>query len=358
MPLIEIKPYDNTFFRDGKPFSIGMSNHLESMNTPYTSTIWGAIFTAILVENQEFRNKFFNKKDYNHKKLLNIKNIFLFNSIKKQLFIKAPLDLFADEDLNIKMGKFEDIDVTSNFNFKKILIIPEGEYKRVDDYYMTIYDFVNKYRRKNTYGISLKHKDEIFIKKQKTGIAVDKETGKVKDEHLYSIQLTEFNDNNKNKWSYIVDYEINQKEVEKNFNCTELSLPKFGDLKLGGEGKIARYSKVNKERMYDLEDFFKERKAEDFIKVLLLKEVYFKGNIIELFNKEIELVGMSNSKPCYIGGYDMKTRKEKTMYKGFSAGTILLFENKMHSQIEYLKTALDKVMNFRNDGSTGKYVIV
>ncbi|OCL26493.1 hypothetical protein U472_10880 [Orenia metallireducens] len=372
MPLVQLKAVDNTFFRKGDPFDTTVNNHIESMDTPYNSTIFGAIFTALLTENDNFRNEFFNKGKYDHKKILSIKNVFLYDN--KRLYIKAPLDLFINEDKRVgkvKKGKFERLNIKSNFSnfaFKYLLVAPKGDYERVDDYYISVNDFLRKYKRRTLPNIILKSRDEIFVKNDKVGIKLNKEIGTVEESHLYSIEQTEFKDK---KWSYVVEYEINS-EKERQYK-SEIRPLEEGYLKLGGENKVCRYKTLAEENVYKFKDFkegdFKIK--DDLIKVLFLQEVYFEENIKEVFseNDSLEIVGLSNSKAIYIGGYDMKDSQAKIMYKGYSAGTILLLkinQQKIEEKIneekinkkDVIKELLDDSLKARDKSGAGKYIII
>ena len=66
MELINIKPCNNTFFGDGHQFNFGISNFIRSKNTPFPSVFFGAIFTAILSKNDDFRYEFINRNKYDH----------------------------------------------------------------------------------------------------------------------------------------------------------------------------------------------------------------------------------------------------------------------------------------------------
>lgn len=365
MPLLKIKPLDNTFFRKGDPFNKDINNHLESMDTPYKSTIFGAIFTALLTENDGFRQEFFDDKNKSYyreiKEILVIKNIFLYNGFN--LYIKAPLDLFIDEEkqvFNVKQGEFRKYDFISNLPFKYLLENPDNDYTRVDDYYISLNDFLKKYKKQKIFNIRLKHKDKIFIKNTKIGIGLDKESYTTTEGQLYSLAETEFCNN---KWSYIVEYEIdNEIECSVENHKSEINDLKSGYLKLGGENKVCKYTEIDKDSLDKLREF-NENKTNldtDLIKVLLLQEVYFKKNIREIFNENssLKILGISNPKPIYIGGYDMQEKAAKTMYKGYPAGTIFLLEKNKSVNNSNIKLYLNKQLKIKDKLAVRKYTII
>ncbi|SFL97420.1 type III-B CRISPR module-associated Cmr3 family protein [Halanaerobium salsuginis] len=357
MSLLKIKPLDNTFFRKGDPFNKNINNHLESMDTPYKSTFFGAIFTALLTENDQFRQEFFKNKIYDHKKILIIKNIFLYDDF--DVYIKAPLDLFIDKDniFNLKRSEFKELRLITNSVFKYNLESPEEDYIRADDYYISVYDFIREYKKNKILSIELKHKDEIFIKNTKVGIGLDKDSYTVAEGQLYSLAETEFKNND---WSYLVEYELkNESNYFKDNYESEISYLNSGYLKLGGESKVCKYNKIDEKDLDDLKEFNENQinQDTDLMRILLLQEVYFKKNIREIFNEKspVKILGISNPKPIYIGGYDMQKKAAKTMYRGYPAGTIFLLEKNDSSNI---KLFLNKQFGINNDLDISKYIII
>lgn len=79
MKLLKIKPCDNTFFGTGQPFNFDNNSFIESMVFPYPSVFFGAIFTAMLTENNDFRKIFFKNKRNDHEKILNIGKIYIYD---------------------------------------------------------------------------------------------------------------------------------------------------------------------------------------------------------------------------------------------------------------------------------------
>ncbi|MBS5825352.1 MAG: hypothetical protein KID00_16165, partial [Clostridium argentinense] len=105
------------------------------------------------------------------------------------------------------------------------------------------------------------------------------------------------------------------------------------------------------------------------LKVILTSDSYFieSGSVADLFKDNIEILALVNDKPIYIGGFDVKEKKEKAMYKGYSAGTVLLLQNKSDEDInikEYLNMKLtnkvenrfNKLINLNNGFNQFVYV--
>ena len=96
--MIQIEPIDTLFFRDGKPFSMGDQSTAFGIFPPYPSTVFGAIRTGIIAQNQGLGHFLdgnmaseigtVNESSYASFKL---KGVFLYNSAHDYLYFPAPL---------------------------------------------------------------------------------------------------------------------------------------------------------------------------------------------------------------------------------------------------------------------------
>ncbi|WP_055666014.1 type III-B CRISPR module-associated Cmr3 family protein [Desnuesiella massiliensis] len=342
MKLLKIKPYDNTFFRLGNNFEMRISTVIQSKNIAYPSTFFGAIFTAILANNDVFREKFLSKKANNdHFKILSIKQIYLYDEKQRTAYISAPKDLFIGN--NISYGSFKRLEENeASILYSSYLEEPEGdELERTDNYYVNIKDFFPKYRYKILQKRDLKHENDIFIKNLKTGIALDKGTGTVRESCIYTIEQTEFKDSEENHWNFVVEYDINNDFVREYYDNIEIKNLDKGHLKLGGESKVCSYEIIDNKSIasFRLEQRDEILKPEEKVKVVLTSDSYFKECLEKSFNDEIKIQALVNDKPIYIGGFDLVKNKEKVMYKGYSAGTVILLQNTSNNDVninEYL----------------------
>lgn len=329
MALLKIKPYDNTFFRDGNKFDKDFSTVVSGKNTPYPSVFWGAIFTTLLSENDEFRENYMSPTSKcNIDEILQIKQVYIHNEKEDKTYIKAPLDLFINEKGEVKKGKFVKIE-NSSLTMGYMLEIPEGDFERVDKKYIRLNNIFDAYKKNQSIRIGLLDESEIFKKNHKIGLGINVNSKIAEESMLYKIEQTEFTNND---WSYIIEYELKDNKILQN-----------GNLRLGGEGKIAKYEEVKNIR--DINDYINLRDTftiPNTAKIVITSEAYFEINddksinekkkeetksINSIFEKEgLKLIGIANEKPISIGGYDMKDKKYKTMYKGYSAGTIFLIK--------------------------------
>lgn len=327
MSLLRIKPSDNTFFGDGNRFDFGISNVLQSKNTPYPSVFFGAIFTALLTENATFRKDFFEKSAYDHEKILSINQVYLYSEESQCAYIKAPLDLFMDDRNRLEYGTLKQCDsICSSSKYEKILFPPEGkDFERVKGKYINVSDIYDLYQQKISNEIEIIDENNIFKKNYKVGIKIDSESRTAEESMLYKIQQTEFANND---WSYVIDYTINQDYLVKNYKETKTIDLKKGFLKLGGESKTCKYDCV---KISDIFKFKKNRKEINFessrFKIYFTSDTFFEEKIDVILRKNnLKILGMSNDKPLFIGGYDMVKNRSKKMLKGYQAGTILFLE--------------------------------
>ncbi len=94
---------------------------------------------------------------------------------------------------------------------------------------------------------------------------------------------------------------------------------------------------------------------DNIYKIIFTSESYFLEKTDSFFKKNnITILGMSNSKPIYIGGYDMKDKRTKggairKMYKGYSPGTVFLIKSNKEIEIktiyEFFKNGNKKGFN-------------
>lgn len=360
MELIKIKPCNNTFFRDGSQFEKGFSNYIKSKNTPYPSVFFGAIFTALLAENDDFREKFFSENRDDHEKVLNIGQVYLYNEETREVYIPAPKDLFINSNGQVKFGEFKEFaNDLHSLSFERVLESPEdSDYKRVKNKYINIKNIFGAYSKKQEIRIDLKDEEDIFVKNIKLGIGLSYDKKTVEEGRLYRIEQTEFVDDS---WLYLIEYNLDSDYLECNYEDIELNDLNEGYLKLGGEGKVCSFKKVENKKVSKFNENKKSVKLNsNRFKLIFTSDVFFEGDIKEVLNGEVRLIGLANDKPLYIGGYDMKSRENnkgmaRAMYKGYGAGTVALLETRHRGcNIDYIenKINLGKVKGF------GEFVVL
>ncbi|SHH53840.1 type III-B CRISPR module-associated Cmr3 family protein [Tepidibacter thalassicus] len=367
MGYLLLKPYDSLFFRDGKPFEKGISRWLSGMNTPYPSTIYGAIFSHIIRRNPKISNEIdeirqkieklrqnkyvieeLNRlsKDVELKLMgyLRIKNIYLYDKRRNDVYIPAPLDIFVDEEGEIKYGEFIKEKYCCNNEVElEYLMKNIKDYNRADNYYINILDFLRYYTKGKRGNGLLISENNIFEKFYKVGIELNK-YGTSKEGNLYRIDTSEFIDKG---FRFLIEYEID-KDIELTSGC----------IKLGGEGKLAKLEIING-KIYSIEklnEYYENINLENnYVKLVLTTESIFEETAffpkIEDINAKV--VGIVNDKPIYIAGYDMLRKRPKPMMKANKKGCvyILEFENVKGKSLKDIKDEIEKAIDFSEKNS-------
>lgn len=358
MQLLKIKPYDNTFFGTGKVLNLGDNDYIQSKSIPYPSVFFGAIFTALLSENKKFRKAFFNNDIPDHTEILKIGQVYLFNEKEDEVYIPAPKDIFVNSS-KVKVGKFVDAKYIS-LRTSKLLKAPiDSEYRRVTNHFINLRNIYSGYLNKDNNSIEILSEEDIFKKAIKIGIGMEMNRRVVEKDKLYKLEQTEFISND---WSFLVEYEI-QKDYLENKYKDIINYLSNGCLKLGGENKVCKYSKTINSVIEEFNDYKPEIVNNEF-KLIFTSDTYFKKNIYDLFEQSFEILGISNDKPIYIGGFDMISSKNKKygaprrMYKGFSAGTILLLRMNKGVKRKQALDDLKKIMKLEYEKGFNKYIVM
>ena len=306
MAFMKIKPTDSLFFRDGKPFNAGSESWTDSSFLPNPSVIWGAMFSVLYKEGKV------TTKEEDRKKL-KIKNIYLYNEEQTTVLVPAPLDIFVDSDGKRYISKYKDVDFVSNYPLEVVSFIDtDKEVKPIENHFIEINSLYEDYCEGNFDDLVLFNFDEVFVADYKIGIKINPKTKTAQDNHLYRIDLTQFH----NEWSFLIEYEC------------DVEFEKSGILKLGGEGKTARYKQIDKPiGIVDYEEYrdnmIEELNDESEFKILFKTPTYFKCG----WQSEQEgLVCANVGKYISIGGWDMEKREHKPMKRYIPVGSVYIFK--------------------------------
>ncbi len=329
--MIIIEPIDTLFFRDGKPFSMGDQTAAFGIFPPYPSTVYGAIRTGIISQNQGFSSFYaggmadeIGTITDSYSASFKLKGVFLYNSTDDYLYFPAPLDLVTDKDnksaKNNKTAKRtgikKDTPFSTNIKIDQYLFPLEIEKaKSVKGYYI-------KHTDLKSYLNSTKDEFDIYPEKifcrveYKTGIKIDAQTKTADEGNLYRVGMRRF---------------------EKDFSLAcdlegAPSLRKEGVLKLGGEGKTVRYHTSELQLPDTKETVVKRIKETGIIKLYFATPAIFKKGwfpdekIINGPDYKLELITASIGSPVFIGGWDMGKGGHKTMMRGVPAGSVYYFK--------------------------------
>jgi CRISPR-associated protein Cmr3 len=327
--MIIIEPIDTLFFRDGKPFSMGDQAAAFGIFPPYPSTVYGAIRTGIISQNQGLSTFYaggmadeIGTIDDSSSALFKLKGVFPYKN-DGVLFFSAPLDLVTEDNKTTKNNKTakraeikQDAPFSTNIKIDQYLFPFEMEKATsVKGYYITHTDFIS-YLDSTRNEFDIYPESTFCMVEYKTGIKIDAQT-KITDEgNLYRVGMRRF---------------------EKDF-CLACdlkgvpSLRKEGVLKLGGEGKTVRYHTSEFQLPDARETVVKRIKETGIIKIYFATPAIFETGwvpdekIINGPDYKLELITASIGSPVSIGGWDMGKGGHKTMMRGVPAGSVYYFK--------------------------------
>jgi len=337
MAFMKIQPTDSLFFGSGKPFNAGSNSWTDSSFLPNPSVLWGALFSVLYNENKIIKTKdnkgktIVNKEE---RKKLQIKNIYLYQEKNRVLniLIPTPLDVYLDEYGNNYISKIKKVDFISNYPLDYISILDKEDIELADKTFIKIDSLYKKYQKH--FKLSLYSFDKIFKQDYKIGIKIDKDTKTAQENHLYRIDLTQF----EKACGFLIEYEL---ETEKKFEPS-------GILKLGGEGKTAKFEIIepktrtfrafDKHREKSLKQIRKNRYFKLYFKTPALLKSDWKPNDI----KGLKLLSANVGKSISIGGFDMESKMPKVMNKFIPAGSVYVYKIEDES-IDFQKLIEDEI---------------
>lgn len=337
MPYLLIKPNDTLFFRNGLPFGKGEETVAETNILPYPSTIWGAMFSTLLIQ-----QKVENANTENQEKL-KLKTLYLYDYKNQKILVPAPLDIFNDTNKRLHTQKFvESSDFCHSLGNKfSNLIMPftEEKVESAKGFFIQITDLLRHYPFENNYPyITLYDTSDFLNVYDKIGIARSNETHTAEEGNLYRVEMLEYGDD----WGFIVEFEC------------EVDFPQNGILKLGGEAKTAAFEQVKKP--YDLEIFEKEETINqtDLCKVYFKTPTFIPNDFLQKVTCEAAFIGNAIS----IGGFDVKEKRPKPMLKAIPAGSYFVLSSTFEKSIESWKKDIHEILNPLNKNGFGSFQII
>lgn len=330
--IINIYPLDNLFFRDGLNFDAGDFTRASCIFPPYPPTIYGAIRSLLIFQ----LGKIYNYGQEEVEKApcglganietceLEISGYAL--SKKDKILFPAPINLAVYK----KKYRFFKPATDSDLN----PVIFEKYFESVEAS-LSSHDTINILKNEIDQTYSFNLNENLYKSFEKVGIAIDKKTGTAEEHKIYTYKSYQLN-----KDVFITIF-LNlsnnlKKEIEK--------IEKIGATKFGGEMRPAlyeikdNYAFLSNDNINKIKDqIFKNKR---FFLWLITPAVLKNGSIpdfikkdnmegsIQLNNKiiKVKLFSWQVGKPVYIGGFDIKTRIPKIMYKAVPAGSIYFFK--------------------------------
>lgn len=318
--MIRIKAVDTLFFRDASPFTKGEDMWANGIFPPNLSTIYGALRSAYFANCIE-KLKCAGDDENDPTKDLRIQGIYY--EIDEEIYVPLPIDCVKfkntmDNNVQIlsiikKRGFYSSHPTTHMLkSIQSVENIVGG--------LMKIEDFQKYLDNKEGVFKDILETGKLIIQEPKIGISIDSNKGASEEAMLYRVGMQRWN-----SLSILVGF-------------TGLDIPEKGLMKLGAEGKAVSYSKVDFEKI--MTEVGTNKNCNLFKLYLLTPAIFDKGWIPKWVKKNSEngqfigeykelrlkLISASIGKPISIGGFDMRKREPKPMYKAVPQGSIYYFE--------------------------------
>lgn len=329
--IINIYPLDTLFFRDGLNFDAGDFTRASCIFPPYPPTIYGAV-RSLLISQLGINTYEIDKAPYglggdieNCELKINCYTL----SNDASLLFPSPITLAATR--NKRYAFF-----TPKEEKNLCPVIFEKDFESVDSY-LNLHDTKNILKKaiRKEYKLNLAN-NPYYKSFEKVGIAIDRKTGTAEEHKIYTY--TNYQLRKDIFITIFLDLPDELKDKIKQFQK--------GFTKFGGEMRPIYYEFKN-----DDVNFLKDD-AEEIKKIILNEKRFFlwlitpavfqNGSIpdfieldsnkmegtIKLREKEIrlKLFSWQVGKPIHIGGFDIKTRIPKIMYKAVPSGSIYFFK--------------------------------
>ena len=343
-----LKPNDTFFFRDGRPFTKGQESEGYSIETPFPSTVMGALRTAYIAfcgDMAQFANEEM-KPDIGTKESLDgasiqLKGVFLGRS-DGALYYPTPRDLVSEKKSD--SATLYPLSMESNgsgfssnskselcnlltWNNSKMQVEHAGGYISCDT--------LRKYLLGETSGLTSENSVPI-IDEPKVGITRSHDTLATDEGMLYRINMKRFSDS---ECGFVVDVEgVDQ-------------LPPSGLIKLGGEGKGFTYKETSQKPDPHLDhDWATLRKKVDasrkFKIYLATHAIFDDGWLPKCLHGDIELITAAVGNYVTVGGWDIAGRSPKKAYRAVPAGSVYYFRLMDSADVD---TILD-CLHYKNIG--------
>ena len=325
---IRIKPYDMLFFRDPKPFNKGEDTRADSMVLPNLTTIYGALRTCYFADHPG-KLDLANEKDDPTRNLKINQVCYLYDG--NEVVYPAPRDLVIEKNMSraeknemerskkyktikLKCKDFKDIESSlKKYNNIEYFYTSETEVEELPMGLISKDELL--YYSCNYEEIYLRSLKDMFMSEEKIGIAREDSKHSAKDNLMYRIS------------------QVKYEELEIVVNFDGLDIPEEGYLRLGGQGNAVHYKPLNLELTKNEE----VNEIVDYVKVYLTVPAIFDNGWLpdfidpstlkgEFLGEEVELLSACVGNFISVGGFDMKTSKEKVIYRAVPAGSIYLFK--------------------------------
>jgi CRISPR-associated protein Cmr3 len=317
---IRIEPLDTFFFRDGKPFTMGAETWTDTVFPPSPNVFYGALRTCWL-SNQI---GVFSKDNIDLSEKLKIKGIFI--QIDDNLYLPVPRDFVEKKEKKKKEAEHLLTDKIESVISNKPTSVMSVERKdvRVEEIANNaLFDInvIKQYLKKqNTDYYYYLNASDYLVKESKLGISRNFDTRTTEEGMLYRVDFNRFKNDENKQIAFVIDF-----EGLDNF-------PNNGIIKLGGEGKLARFDLITQKDI-PAPTF---QNCENFKIYLATPAIFQNGWLPKWINKttllsehddfKVKLISASIGKYISIGGFDILRGEPKPMNKAVPAGSVYHFQ--------------------------------
>jgi CRISPR-associated protein Cmr3 len=311
MKRITITPLDTFFFKDGKPFSLGQESWANAGFPPAPSVLYGALRSVYFSQHPHTLPDAGSENDPTAN--LKIRSVSLY--AENTQYFPVPADILKNN--NEKAILLQPVVTgSSSLSTPYCLQARSADHEKPDSgtlfYSENLSDYL-KERKIERLGFT----PAITLSEPKVGIGRDNQTHATQAGLLYRVDMQRFKTNSA---GLVVEYD------GLNLGAAE------GLLKLGGEHKAAKY-KISE----DTQPLPFPTLESRYFKLYLSTPAIFKQGWLpewidpnslkgELAGIKLKLLTAALGKPLNIGGFDMKARQPKPMYKAVPAGSVYYFE--------------------------------
>jgi len=339
------EPVDTLFFRDGRPFDFGVETVAYTFFPPLPRTFYGALRTYLIFK---YADLFSFRNDEKLKKVVgdetSFGNLHIFGpllAISKdeevvQVYYPLPQDIckIKDEDDLVLLKPRKDVDVTSNLGQVELWpVLPSDLTRDIEEVEGFLgSDFLENYLTEQELRKGIVTEiEKLRGEEHKIGIKLLKGLRVVDTGYLFSaphIRLRILSEEEE-KVGFLL-------RVEEDENL----MPQSGELRLGGDTRVAKFFEVSWKEEKTKELVRKSLKGKKYFKLVLLTPAFFKRGIYPDFlngNLEgkmpdvgikVKLRGCVLGKPLPVGGFDLghKVPKPKPIRWSVPPGSVYFFE--------------------------------
>lgn len=336
----EMDALDTLFFRDAKPFTKGEENWAQTVFPPASSVFYGALRTLFFAQDTQKLNLVGEENDPT--KTLRVTGTYLgLNNIP---YFPVPSDCIRkknpkdenDKDKAFLLELHENPKNHSGCPLKYLLMYKEQEkVEGIEKGYLEKEELF-KYLKKEDKSFSFLQLTGYLYSEPKIGIGISNTKGTSQEGMLYRVEMLRPNE---------LTFMVRTKGLE---------LPGHGIIRFGGEGKAAYFKKT------DEEDFSLDTDPQDtMFKIYFATQAVFeKGWLPRWIKKQgdnyytgsyqglrvrLLAAALDRYQPC--GGFDMKNRKPKPMYRAVPPGSVYYFQLEEGAFKDAVEKFHDKVVS-------------